>query len=183
MSPPSKVEPSKEELFYRCAKDPSTPRPLPEISSEPQVALSVIVPSYNETLRLPPMLTAAVEHLKTVPSRSFEIIIVDDCSKDTTSQTALDFAAQHPNVDIRVITLKRNRGKGGAVQHGVLHCRGERVLMVDADGASRFQDLESLWTKMDEIESGGQAISVGSRAHMVQTEAVVKVRSSTLQAR
>ena len=71
--------------------------------------------------------------------------------------------------------LEKNRKKGGAVQHGVLHSRGERVLMVDADAASRFQDLELLWESMDLIESGGHAVAVGSRAHMVKSDAVVKV--------
>jgi dolichyl-phosphate beta-glucosyltransferase len=47
--------------------------------------------------------------------------------------------------------------------------------MVDADGASRFEDLELLWKEMDDIEVDGQAIAVGSRAHLVGTDAVVKV--------
>lgn len=123
------------------------------------------------------MLDAAVGHLASLnPKRSYEIIIVDDCSKDGTSETALQYALQHPKVDLRVVSLQRNRGKGGAVQHGVLHARGERVLMVDADGASRFADLEKLWTKLDEVDDGGRGIAVGSRAHLVKTEAVVKVR-------
>jgi len=120
------------------------------------------------------MLTAAVEHLATIPKRTYEIVIVDDCSKDGTSDTALQFASRHSDVDIRVVTLQKNRGKGGAVQHGVLHCQGERVLMVDADGASRFQDLEKLWSRLDEVQDGGRGVAVGSRAHLVKTEAVVK---------
>ena len=46
--------------------------------------------------------------------------------------------------------------------------------MVDADGASRFEDVELLWEAMDKLSSDA-AISVGSRAHLVKTEAVVKV--------
>ena len=122
------------------------------------------------------MLLAAVEHLSTLPKRSYEIIVIDDCSSDDTSQTALKFAAAHPTVDLRVVTFEKNRQKGGAVQHGALHTRGERVLMVDADGASRFQDLERLWERLDEVQSGGQGVAVGSRAHMVKSAAVVKVR-------
>ncbi|KAG8904101.1 dolichyl-phosphate beta-glucosyltransferase [Tulasnella sp. 403] len=120
------------------------------------------------------MLDAALEHLATVPSRTFEIIVVDDCSTDNTSQTALSFAAQHPKIDIRVVRFERNRQKGGAVQHGALHSRGERILMVDADGASRFGDLELLWSRLDEVENGSHGVAVGSRAHLVRTEAVVK---------
>jgi len=45
--------------------------------------------------------------------------------------------------------------------------------MVDADGASRFEDLELLWEAMDELKTDA-TISIGSRAHLVKTEAVVK---------
>ncbi|KAG8992894.1 dolichyl-phosphate beta-glucosyltransferase [Tulasnella sp. JGI-2019a] len=177
LSPPADRKSLPSELVYRCAKDSKAPLPLPSITSPPSLSLSVIVPAYNETLRLKPMLTAALSHLSSLPKmskRTFEIIIIDDCSKDSTTSTALEFAKQNPTVDIRVVTFARNRGKGGAVQHGVLHCRGERVLMVDADGASKFADLEKLWTGLDGIESDGQGVAVGSRAHMVKTEAVVK---------
>jgi dolichyl-phosphate beta-glucosyltransferase len=123
------------------------------------------------------MLVEAVEHLRTIPSRKYEIIIVDDCSTDATSTVALQVAAKLRDADIRVVRLEKNRKKGGAVQHGVLHCRGERVLMVDADGASRFKDLELLWKSLDTIEKNGQGVAVGSRAHMVKSDAVVKVSS------
>ncbi|KAG8854880.1 dolichyl-phosphate beta-glucosyltransferase [Tulasnella sp. 330] len=177
LSPPATLKSSPTELVYRCAKDSSTTFPLPEITAAPKVSLSVIVPAFNETLRLKPMLTAAITHLSSLPAsskRTFEIIVVDDCSKDATTSTALEFAKQNPKIDIRVVTFARNRGKGGAVQHGVLHCRGERVLMVDADGASKFSDLEKLWVCLDEVESGEHGVAVGSRAHMVNSEAVVK---------
>jgi len=174
LSPPAGQEPTPKEKVYRCNGSPSNPRPLPSIDSVASIDLSVVVPAYNESLRLKPMLDAAVRHLKTVPSRTYEIIIVDDCSKDVTADAALRFAAKHPDVDLRVVSLERNRGKGGAVQHGVLHCRGERILMADADGASRFQDLESLWTRLDDVQDGGKGVAVGSRAHLVKTEVVVK---------
>lgn len=62
----------------------------------------------------------------------------------------------------------------------MLHGRGRRLLMVDADGASRFEDLELLWSAMDTLspskKSGTEAaaVTIGSRAHLVKTEAVVK---------
>ncbi|KAG8969527.1 dolichyl-phosphate beta-glucosyltransferase, partial [Tulasnella sp. 427] len=120
------------------------------------------------------MLTTAIEHLSSIPSRSYEIIILDDCSTDATSQTALDFGKKYPKVDIRVVTFERKRWKGGAIKHGALHSRGERILMVDADGASQFRDLELLWKQLDVVQSGDEGVAVGSRAHLVETEAVVK---------
>ncbi|KAF9233471.1 glycosyltransferase family 2 protein [Melanogaster broomeanus] len=99
----------------------------------------------------------------------------DDGSKDDTSALALKLAIQNPQSEIRVVTLEKNLGKGGAVRHGMLHARGHRLLMVDADGASRFEDLELLWKAMDELAPQNEpAVVVGSRAHLVKTEAVVK---------
>ncbi|KAG8887850.1 dolichyl-phosphate beta-glucosyltransferase, partial [Tulasnella sp. 408] len=97
--------------------------------------------------------------------------------------TALEFGKKHPKADIRVITFEKNRQKGGAVKHGVLHSRGRRILMVDADGASQFRDLELLWKQLDAVQSGEEGVAVGSRAHLVKTEAVVKLftRSSAQQ--
>jgi len=100
---------------------------------------------------------------------------VDDGSTDGTSEKALELAARYKDCDIKVVTLENNTGKGGAVRHGMMHAAGERLLMVDADGASQFQDLELLWKAMDEIApKGAPAVVVGSRAHLVKSEAVVK---------
>jgi len=171
---PTQLTPTTEEKTYLSASSPKTPLPLPSLSDPASVDLSIVVPAYNESTRLPPMLRTTVTHLSTRPSRTYEILIVDDGSTDTTSNVALSLASSYPSSDIRVVKLRRNRGKGGAVKHGFLHARGERILMVDADGASRFEDLEELWKEMDKTEKDGQGVVVGSRAHLVGTEAVVK---------
>ena len=120
---------------------------------------------------------AHLESTRTSLGRSYEVLVVDDGSRDGTADLALKLGAQYPQSDVRVVVLEKNVGKGGAVRHGMLHARGRRLLMVDADGASRFEDLELLWSAMDEISPKGEAaVVVGSRAHLVKTEAVVKVR-------
>lgn len=139
----------------------------------------MVIPAYNETERLPIMLASAIDHLTSSSLKkkySFEILIVDDGSSDDTSGASLKLASKYPTCDIRVVTLEHNLGKGGAVRHGMLFSSGERLLMVDADGASRFEDLDSLWAAMDKIApDNAPGVVVGSRAHLVQTEAVVKV--------
>lgn len=68
-------------------------------------------------------------------------------------------------------------------QQGILHAGGDRILFVDADGASHFPDLALLQAELDRVETtprsadgqGGHGLVVGSRAHLVRTEAVVKV--------
>lgn len=132
------------------------------------------------------------------PQRGWEIIIVSDGSKDKTVETALEFARTHQlnrpaptpkgpwnkkmkptNISpgtIRVVQLEQNRGKGGAVTHGMRHARGLYVAFADADGASKFSDLSKLVFGCERAkDEQGRAVGVGSRAHMVGTEAVVKV--------
>ena len=142
--------------------------------------LSIIVPAYNETKRMPKMLESTLKHILSTPKRKTEILIIDDCSTDGTTDLALEYAKENPDVEIRVVTREKNSGKGGAVRHGMLHARGERLLMVDADDASRFEDLELLWVALDRLDEknpNGAAVAVGSRAHLVKSEAVVKVLS------
>jgi dolichyl-phosphate beta-glucosyltransferase len=127
------------------------------------------------------MMASTIDHLTSLPSkRTFEILIVDDGSTDGTSATALQLAAKYSECDIRVVTLEKNVGKGGAVRHGMLYASGRRLLMADADGASRIEDLELLWKAMDTlVADNSPAVVVGSRAHLVKSDAVVKVCRST----
>ncbi|KAK1144535.1 dolichyl-phosphate beta-glucosyltransferase [Aspergillus melleus] len=130
--------------------------------------------------------------------RGWEIILVSDGSKDRTEEVAFNFARDHqlslhpkghagpwtprvqegvhiPPGTIRVVTLAQNRGKGGAVTHGMRHVRGQYVVFADADGASKFEDLGKLVSACQGVEdSDGRGVAVGSRAHMVGSEAVVK---------
>lgn len=132
----------------------------------------------------------------------WEIIIVSDGSTDETVEKALQFARDHqlsqhpvpvkgpwteathgthiPHGSIRVVALEENRGKGGAVTHGMRHVRGQYVVFADADGASRFEDLGKLVDACKSVEDKiGRGVAVGSRAHLVGSEAVVKARPSS----
>lgn len=180
-SPPL-IIPSEKDKKYRSRKSPLKPLPLPSVNDPAEVDLTVVIPAYNETERMPEMLKATVNHLRSkhCSAKSYELLIVDDGSSDGTAELALDFAKENPESEVRVVTLLKNQGKGGAVRHGMLHGRGRRLLMVDADGASRFEDIELLWKDMDALVTEPAEkcplIAVGSRAHLVKTEAVVKVR-------
>ncbi|EFY98217.1 glycosyl transferase family 2 protein [Metarhizium robertsii] len=171
-----------------------------------ELRLSVVFPAYNEEDRILPTLEEAVEYLDKHIGRSttakgpfspssrrhqrghssaaksnaelggYEILIVNDGSKDKTVEVALDFAHKHDLHDIlRVVTLVKNRGKGGGVTHGLRHVRGEYVLFADADGASRFSDVSKLIEGCEEVIDGSfRGVAIGSRAHLVGSEAVVK---------
>ncbi|XP_037126624.1 dolichyl-phosphate beta-glucosyltransferase [Syngnathus acus] len=152
---------------------------FPSLHDPPSVELSVIVPSYNEELRLPVMLDEAMDYLenrlKRQASFTYEVIVVDDGSKDKTTQVALQYTKKYSAAKVRVLTLVKNRGKGGAVRLGTLSSRGRLILMADADGATKFADIEKVEAALKDLSSkqGDVAISCGSRAHL-QEDAVAK---------
>ena len=92
--------------------------------------LSIIVPAYNEAEKLPETIREAVD---TLESRhlEYEVIIVDDGSKDDTLTKASSLAEQYPTV--RVCGYKENQGKGYAIKYGFQFVRGDTVLFLDAD--------------------------------------------------
>ena len=118
--------------------------------------LSVVIPAYNEELRL----GATLARVSTFLDRSewadrHEILVVDDGSRDKTAAVAARFAG------VRVLRNPGNRGKGYAVRHGVLEARGEWVLFTDADLSAPIEEMGKLWTAVRET---GAAIAIGSRA-------------------
>lgn len=155
-------------------------RRLPSLSDDAEVYLSVVIPAFNEIQRMHVMLQEALDYLQGTFEKTWEILIVDDGSTDGTTTVALEWARKHRESgnlsegQFRVCTLEVNRGKGGAVTHGMLHHRGEYAIFADADGASRFEDIKVLFDAMKYVEVDGLGIAGGSRAHMVSTDAVVK---------
>ncbi len=97
---------------------------------------------------------------------TFELIIVDDGSRDETSKIALGATSKYGAEYVRLLKLVKNRGKGGAVKLGMLRSRGKYLLMVDADGATKISDLEKLETGMKELERESnrlEVVVIGSR--------------------
>lgn len=133
-----------------------------------EVGLSVIVPAYNEERRLPPTLIDMIDYLDARPW-SYEIIVVDDGSRDETAEMARKF--ERIRKQIRVIRCPENRGKGYAVRTGMLNAGGRRVVFADADGSTPIGEVERLMAALDE----GADIAIGSRA-MTSPETAVKAR-------
>ena len=148
---------------------------FPNVFDDATRTLSVIVPAYNEDVRLPQMLDETIHFLEAKLQRSasfsYEIIVVDDGSRDATCAVVLQYSKQHGTDKIRLLRLHQNHGKGGAVRKGCLRARGEMILMVDADGATQFSDLERLMTQIRVLN--GYGVAIGSRHHM-QADAVAK---------
>lgn len=147
---------------------------LPSIHDPASKELSVIVPAYNEELRMPSMLEEAMDYLekrrKRQPSFTYEVLVVDDGSSDRTSEVAFQYTNKFGADKVRVLTLVKNRGKGGAVRMGAMSCRGRLILMADADGATKFADYEKLEAALEAIspKPDNMAVTCGSRAHLEQ---------------
>jgi dolichyl-phosphate beta-glucosyltransferase len=121
------------------------------------VAFSLIIPAYNESLRLPPFLATVRPYLHEQFSESHEVIVVDDGSQDCTSTVVVGLAADWPQ--LRVIGHGGNRGKGAAIRTGMLAGGGEVLLFADADGATPIAEERRLRAA---LESGAD-VAAGSR--------------------
>ena len=144
-----------------------SPQPFPTVFDEASLYVSFVIPAYNEEKRLPKMLDETIEYLKKRQAENseftYEIIIVDDGSKDNTAKLALNYASTYP--EVRLLRQPVNMGKGAAIQAGCLHSRGKMILMVDADGATKIDEFGELEKRLLQ-SSNPECIVVGSRAHI-----------------
>jgi len=128
--------------------------------SEPSnIRLSVIIPAYNEELRLPDTLSHALAYLNAQPYRS-EIIVVNDGSTDDTERVVLE--RDPSTVVLRLLQHPdgANHGKGASVKLGVLASRGDFRLFMDADNSTTVNQIDSFWPFLDR----GFDVVIGSRA-------------------
>ncbi len=122
-----------------------------------QAELSIVIPAYNEAGRLPRYLDAIRRHFDALGSEDYEVIVVDDGSRDGTPGVVRRLAAGWPQ--LALIEQASNRGKGAAVRAGMLAARGEVVLFADADGATPIGEERAL----REAIRAGADVAVGSR--------------------
>jgi dolichyl-phosphate beta-glucosyltransferase len=137
----------------------------------PRPELSVIIPAFNEERRLPGSLRRVVNYLGRRPE-PFEVLVVDDGSRDATAAFVARFAAEDRRV--RLLQYGSNRGKGFAVRYGMLRARGERVLMSDADLSTPIEELPKLTAALDARAD----IAIGCR---VLPESCLAVRQPPLR--
>jgi len=122
-------------------------------------SISIVIPAYNEQVRLPDTLRRVERYLQETNWAFHEILIVDDGSTDGTFDAAMNFAGTKPN--IRLLRNPGNRGKGFSVRHGMLEARGEWRLFSDADLSTPIEELEKLWSA---VAQGRNQVAIGSRA-------------------
>lgn len=114
-----------------------------------KLSLSVFFPCYNEEANVERTTRAALEACPLV-SDDFEIIIVDDGSRDRTGEIADRLAAESPHV--RVVHNRPNQGYGGALQAGFRAATKEWVFYTDGDGQFDFKEMPKLVELLDRYD-------------------------------
>jgi len=118
--------------------------------------LSIVIPSFNEELRLPVTLADISSYIR-ASKRETEVIVVDDGSTDRTADIASSFLGEIQR--LRVIRNEQNRGKGYSVRRGMLEARGRIVLFTDADLSAPIDEADKLIAALADHD-----VAIGSRA-------------------
>lgn len=119
--------------------------------------LSIIIPAYNERLRLPATFRDIEQALlaQRLPA-SLEVIVVNDGSSDGTGDWLIRQGTAY-GFPVRVVSLDAHQGKGAAVKGGMRLAQGDWVLITDADASTPFEEYQTL-------REAGTEVAIASRA-------------------
>jgi glycosyltransferase involved in cell wall biosynthesis len=123
-------------------------------------SLSIVIPAYNEAVRLGTSLQTVVEYLREHWPEA-ELIIVDDGSRDNTAELAREILGEGGSLRTSIISYKSNLGKGRAVRLGLQAARGDVALFSDADLSTPITEAPKL---VEPIMRGDFDVTFGSRA-------------------
>lgn len=122
--------------------------------------LSIIVPAWNEEWCIYHTLTVLMGHFR---GASYEVLVVDDGSRDGTAAEVRRWSRDNPDVAVRCLCLGAQRGKGGAVKAGALASSGSWVAYIDADLDIPADNLLRLYELAQE---GEQDVLAGSKRQL-----------------
>lgn len=137
--------------------------------------LSLCIPMYNEEKIIESTAKTVSSYMKENFGLDYEIIFINDGSKDQTLEKAEKAVSQYEN--LRVISYSENRGKGYAVRQGVLASRGDVVIFTDCDLAYGMGVIKEMYDLFEKNPQYG--VIVGSRKlHPEGYEGYTKVRKA-----
>jgi glycosyltransferase involved in cell wall biosynthesis len=125
--------------------------PAGTVGPEPVPRLSVFFPAHDEEANLEPLVEEALASLPLL-AHTFEILIVDDGSRDGTATIADRLAAGHPDV-VRVVHHSTNLGYGSALRSGFRAARYDLIAFTDGDRQFRVADLGRLIARLAEPDA------------------------------
>ncbi len=118
--------------------------------------ISIIIPAYNEGKRIQKTLMSVNDYMSK-QSYDYEILVVNDGSKDNTAEITRNLAKTVR--DLKLIDNRENHGKGWAVRQGMLEARGDLRLFTDADNSTTIEQMAGFLPYF----SQGYDIVIGSR--------------------
>lgn len=122
-----------------------------------EVSLSVVIPCFDEMANLQKGVLEKVESFLEEKKYTYEVLIVDDGSKDGSVEFIEKFCKTHEHFSL---IKNPHMGKAGAVTTGVLKAKGDRILFTDMDQATPIEEVDTLLPFLDQ----DYAIVIGSRA-------------------
>jgi glycosyltransferase involved in cell wall biosynthesis len=128
------------------AARPSSSASAPESELSPRPAVSVIVPLYNEEDSVRPLYHAIVRALDEI-GRPFEMVFVDDGSRDATVAVASELARGDSR--LRIVKFRRNYGQTAAMAAGIEYSRGDVLVTMDGDLQNDPADIGLLLEQID----------------------------------
>lgn len=116
-----------------------------------EVQVSIVIPAYNEELAISSVIGEVKRAMEATPI-PYEVLVVDDCSTDSTPEKA----AQE---GVRVIRRPARKGSGTARRNGIEAAKGEIIVMIDADGSYQAADIPrllELFPQYDQVNGARQ---------------------------
>ncbi|GAB4581846.1 MAG: glycosyltransferase family 2 protein [Anaerolineales bacterium] len=112
------------------------------------MSISIIIPVYNEEESLPLLHKALHQTLDTL-NRPWEVILVDDGSRDKSAEILESLAKEDPE-HVRAVILRRNFGQTTAIAAGIDHATGDIIILMDADLQNDPVDIPRMLAKLEE---------------------------------
>ena len=104
------------------------------------IKISILIPVYNEEATIISLLKSVQKEIGKIRTVTFEIIVIDDYSRDNTSK----LLRENETLFNHMISLEKNQGKGGAILRGLEKAKGEYILFQDADLEYNPKDYNAL---------------------------------------
>lgn len=131
----------------------SAHRALPEVPG----LVSIVVAAHNEEA----VIVQTLNSIRRSTYRSFEVLVADDASADLTGRLVRDYQLRHPDMDLRIVRMCKNVGKGAALNSALRrHARGQFVMTLDADSIIEPDAITNALSYFDDPNVAGVAANV-----------------------
>ncbi len=119
--------------------------------------VTVVIAAHNEEA----VIVRTLESIRRSTYRSFQVLVADDASGDLTGRLVRDYQLRHPEMDLRILRMKKNVGKGAALNAALRrHARGQFVMTLDADSIIRRDAIMNALSYFEDPHVAGVAANV-----------------------